>query len=145
MADDDFLKIVVDIPKGDLGIYGEGLWTKPLGNDLYEVQNSPWHSREINFLDIVKAIAPAEDKHPIFIEVRQRSGHRTIQVILLEAGKPHTDEILDEIEKHGGTYERANTCLFALDFAPEIDWDFTKTYLDACTEKQWLEYRWSAY
>ncbi len=54
----ELVKIVVDIPEGDLGVFGEGLWAKPLSDDLYEVQNSPWHSRNINFLDVVKAIAP---------------------------------------------------------------------------------------
>jgi hypothetical protein len=42
MGDDvEFVKIVVDLPTGDLGIFGEGLWAKPIGGDLYEVQNSP--------------------------------------------------------------------------------------------------------
>jgi hypothetical protein len=143
--DHDFVKIVADLPEGDLGVYGEGLWTKPLGHDLYEVQNSPWHCREINFLDVVKAIAPSEDKHPVFTSVERRSGHRTMQIILLEKGKANKDDILARLNELGATYENANGSLFALDYAPGIEWEAAKTYLDDLAVKEWLEYRWSAY
>jgi hypothetical protein len=80
------------------------MWAKPLGGDLYEIQDSPWHSREINFLDVIRAIAPSEDKNPVFVSVERRSGHRTIQIILLEDGTPHKDELLAELNKRGATY-----------------------------------------
>jgi len=143
--DQDFVKIVVDLAEGDLGVFGEGLWAKSLGNDLFEVQNSPWHSREINFLDVVKAVAPSEDKRPVFISVERRSGHRTMQIILLSKGKERQQEILDQLNKLGANYENANGSLYAIDFPPGIDWEPSKRYLEELTEKQWLEYRWSAW
>jgi hypothetical protein len=145
VADEEFVKIVVDLPEGDLGVFGEGLWTKPLGNDLYEVRNSPWHSREINFYDVVRAISPDADKHPVFKRVERRGGHRTIQIILLEDGKQHKDEMLKELSRLGATYENANGSLFALDFEPTVDWSPTRKYLDDVAGRGWLEYRWSAY
>jgi len=145
MATEDFVKIVVNIPEGDLGMYGEGLWSKPLGNDLYEVQNSPWHSREINYLDFVKAVAPSQDKNPVFVSIEKRGGHRTIQIIVLDEGKGRKDEILAKLNNLGATYENADGSLFALDFAPDVSWDPARTYLDDAEAKSWLEYRWSAY
>jgi len=144
-SESKFVKIVVDIPDGDLGVFGEGLWAKPLGSDLYEVQNSPWHSREINYADIVKAIAPSEDKNPVFVSIERRSGHKTIQIILLEEGQVHKDEILKELAARGASYENANGKLFALDFSPGVDWALSRAYLDDLFEKDWVEYRWSAY
>ena len=72
----EFVKIVIDIPEGDLGVYGEGVWARPLGDDLYEVENSPWHSREINYKDVVRAIEPSPDKKAVVQSVERRGGHR---------------------------------------------------------------------
>jgi hypothetical protein len=145
MPEHEFEKIVVDLPEPDLGVGAEGLWAKPLGNNLYEVKNSPWHSREINFLDVVKAIAPAEDKKPVFVSVEKRSGHRTIQIILLQGGQEKREEILAKLNELGGTYENANSTLFAIDFAPGVDWEPAKSYLEELLAKELAEYRWSAY
>jgi Domain of unknown function (DUF4265) len=145
MADVELEKIVVNLPEPDLGVGGEGLWVKALGNDLYEVHNSPWHSREINYLDVVKAISPAEDKKPVFVSVERRGGHRTIQVILLENGQTVRDEILARLNELGGTYEGAHSKLFAIDFAPGVDWEPAKSYLEQLLAEDKAEYRWSAY
>jgi hypothetical protein len=93
----------------------------------------------------VKALAPSYDKNPVFVSVIRRGGHRTIQIILLEAGTLKKEEILKELSERGATYENANGKLFALDFEPGIAWDSAKTYLKKLTKKKWLEYRWSAY
>jgi hypothetical protein len=139
------VKIVIDLPDGDMGIYGEGVWAKPLGNDLYQVENSPWHSREINYQDIVRALAPAADKKPVVQAIVSRSGHRTIHIVLLPAGEEQRDVVLQRMRELGATWEGANSKLFAIDFAPEVDWDPSKAFLQECMDKEWLEFRWSAW
>jgi hypothetical protein len=141
----EHVKIVVDLPDAEDGITGEGLWAKPLGEDLYEVDNSPWHSRDINYRDVVKAIAPAADKKPVVVSIERRSGHRTIQVVLLKSGQARMDEILTRLKELGATYERAHSVLIALDFAPDVSWEPAMEYLDKLTDEGLLECRWSSW
>jgi len=144
-TEEKFTKIVVDLPDAEDGVGGEGLWTIALGKDLYEIRNSPWHSREINYLDVVKAIAPASDKHPVFISVEKRSGHRTVQIVILEDGKSRKDEFLAELNRLGATYEGAHNTMFALDFAPGMDWDPALNYLKELLHQDLVDHRTSAY
>lgn len=60
---EDFVKIVVDLPEPDMGTGGEGLWTVQVGPDLYEVRNSPWHARNINWGDVVRAVPTNEGRN----------------------------------------------------------------------------------
>ena len=141
----EHMKIVVNLPDCEDGVGAEGLWAIPLGNDLYEVDNSPWHSRDINYRDVVKATAPAPDKNPVVVSVERRSGHRTIQVVLLKSGQSRRDEILNQLKELGATYEGAHSVLFALDFGPEVSWDPAMEYLGKLSEEELLEYRWSSW
>jgi hypothetical protein len=145
IAKEKFTKIVVDLPDAEDGVGGEGLWTISLGEDLYEIRNSPWHSREINYCDIVRAVAPSEDKHPVFVSIEKRSGHRTVQIVILEDGKSRKDEFLVELKRLGASYENADGTLFALDFSPDVDWDPALSYLKGLLEQDLADYRLSAY
>jgi hypothetical protein len=135
-----FVKIVIDLPDAELGVSGEGVWSVQVGEDLYEVRNSPWYSMDINFLDIVRAISPAEDKKPVVKEVFRRSGHRTIRVLILNEGLTEKDGIFVRLKTLGATYENANGAMFALDLKPEVDFDLIANYLGECETKRWLEY-----
>jgi hypothetical protein len=141
----ELVKIVVDLPDNEEGVGSEGLWAKPLGNDLYEVGNSPWHSQHINYRDVVKAIEPSPDKKPVVASIARRSGHRTIQVVLMKSGQARMDEILSRLKELGATYEGAHGVLFALDFAPDVTWDRAVEYLNQLTDEELLEYRWSSW
>ncbi len=80
----------------------------------------------------------------MYVSVERRSGHKTMQIIILDDGTTHKDDILAELNRRGATYENANGKLFALDFKPGVSWDSAKAYLDEAFDKNWLEYRWSA-
>ena len=52
MAEDeskDFVKVIFDVQDDTFGVGGEGVWAKPLGNDLHEIRNTPWHTCDINW------------------------------------------------------------------------------------------------
>jgi hypothetical protein len=145
LADLTYTKIVVGLPDAEGGVSGEGLWTKHLYGDVYEVHNSPWHSREVNFLDHVEAIAPSADHHPRFVRVVHRSGHRTIHVIFLQRQDSSQAEVLRRINELGGTYEGADHALYAIDVKSPGSWQGMLTYLEEQAKVKMLEYRWSAY
>ena len=140
----EFVKIVIDLPDAEDGVGGEGIWAKPLGDELYEVYNSPWHSTDINFHDVVRAIAPAEDKKPVVTEIVRRGGHRSIHVVFFEEGVPKKDEVLAAVNALGATYENANGRLYALDLKPHVNFDVVADYLQECLEKNWLDVRYAA-
>jgi hypothetical protein len=141
---EELVKIRVEIDDPELGVSGEGLWAKSLG-DLYEVRNSPWHTTEINYMDVVKAVAPDEDSKPNVIEVYKRGGHRTIHILFLEVvDKGKKDGILAELNAMGATYEGADGSLYAVDLKPEINFDEVADYLETFEEKDWLGVRYAA-
>jgi hypothetical protein len=58
----DLVKVHFDLPEPDMGVSGESLWAAPVGPNLYDLRNSPWHVRNVNRLDIVEAIPRNEDE-----------------------------------------------------------------------------------
>jgi hypothetical protein len=46
----DLVKVHFDLAEPDMGIGGESLWAAPVGMNLYELRNSPWHVRSVNWL-----------------------------------------------------------------------------------------------
>jgi len=114
-----------------MGISGESLWAAPVGSNLYELRNSPWHARNVNWLDVVEAISRNEDEWPEFVRVHKRSGHRTVHLYILDAGKSRKQEILDDCNRLGSTYENMDDRMYALDFAPGIDLAPAIEYLES--------------
>src|SRR5262249_9204989 len=95
-----------DLPEPDMGVSGESLWAAPVGVNLYELRNSPWHVRNVNWLDVVEAIPRNEDEWPEFVRVHKRGGHRTIHIFILDAGTNRKQEVLDNCNRLGSTYEQ---------------------------------------
>ena len=147
MADDEketFTKIVIDLPDAEDGVGGEGVWTVALGDDLYEVRNSPWHTLEVNFLDVVRAVAPSEDRHPVFAEVYRRGGHRSIHIVFLSKEDGVKREVLEGVGKLGANYENANGVLYAIDLPPNVSFDAVVDFLEDWQERGILEQRYAA-
>jgi hypothetical protein len=83
----------------------------------------------VNWLDVVEAIPRNENEWPEFVKVHKRSGHRTIHVYILDAGKRRYPEILDNCNRLGSTYESMDDTMHALDFPPGADVTPTIEYL----------------
>lgn len=139
--ENDLVKVHFDLAEPDMGIGGESLWAAPLGMNLYELRNSPWHVRNVNWMDVVEAIPRNENEWPEFVRVHKRSGHRTIHVYILDAGKDRTKEILDNCNRLGSTYEGMDDRMYALDFKPGIDVTPTIEYLESLKAKDVADWR----
>lgn len=142
MADgDELVKVHFELEEPDMGCSGESLWAAPVGSNLYELRNSPWHVRTVNWLDVVEAIPEAEDLCPEFVRVHERSGHRTIHLFISDAGQSSSQQILDMCNQLGAIYEGMNDRVFALDFAPEIDIVPAVEYLQSIKDREWADWR----
>jgi hypothetical protein len=137
----ELVKVVIELPEPDMGVTGERVWAVPLGSDLYEIRNSPWHSRQVNWGDIVKARAQSDKQWPIFVEVVRRSGHRTMHIYLHEKGREKQQEFLAKFKELGATYENADSKMYALDFQPNVDVQPVLAYLEQLKTKGLLDYR----
>ena len=118
------------------------MWAKPLGNDLYEIRNSLWHTCELNWGDVVRAVARSEDLKPEFLEVVRRSGHRTLHLFFFEECSPDEKAfILAGLRQWKTSYENSDGLLYALDLAPEGDLEQLCRYLDQYESQEKLSYR----
>jgi len=139
--ENEFVKVHFELAKPDRGISGESLWAAPLGENLYELQNSPWHVRNVNWLDVVEAIPRNANEWPEFVRVHKRGGHRTIHLYILKAGKLRRQEILDECNRLGSTYEQRDDSVYALDFPPRSDVAPAIEYLESLKAREIADWR----
>jgi hypothetical protein len=121
--DEELTKVHIDLPDNpDTG--GEAMWAKPLGADLYELRNSPFHAYHVNFLDVVRAIQASPSLKPSVREVVSRSGHRTIWVTFDEAvDEDRRIELLTELNEWRAFYEGRDRKYFAVDVEPDGDYE----------------------
>jgi hypothetical protein len=77
----------------------ERMWAMPLGDDRYQVDNVPWFVPDLAVEDIVVAVAPDGDSHPVFQHLEARSAHLTIRVICFRSGPlgGELQSVLDEL------------------------------------------------
>ena len=140
--DEGLVKIIIDAYDETFGIGGEGLWAKPLGDNLYEIRNTPWHTFEVNWGDVVRAIPEKENQKPKFIEVVRQSGHRTLHIYFFkETTKDEKSSILDELHTWKASFENSDSSLYAIDFEPDGDFDAACDYLNKFELSGKLEYR----
>ncbi len=146
MSDENGLvKIHFTLKEPEMGVGGESLWAAPLTGNLYELQNSPWHVRTVNWLDIVEAVSEAENQWPEFVRVNERSGHRTIHLYIFEEAQEARSEILDRCNQLGATYEGMDKRMYALDFAPEIELDPAIEYFESLQQRELATWRLNEY
>ena len=60
MDDDSLVKVHIDLPN-HWGTNGEALWARSLGGDRYQIDNVPFFAYDLNFRDIVEAVAISPD------------------------------------------------------------------------------------
>jgi hypothetical protein len=122
---DNYLKIYVDLSDIET-VGGESMRAKPLGADLYEIRNSPWHAYGVHFGDVVRATSPSPDIKPVFDKAVKRRGHKTLCVFFSEGAdeKP----ILEKLEGMKASYEKAWNRFYAIDAEPEGDYQAVCDY-----------------
>jgi Domain of unknown function (DUF4265) len=127
----DLVKIFVNLPN-HWNTNGESMWARPLGNDLYELHNSPFSAYDLNYLDVVVALSADPELKPQISRIERRSGHKTLRLIFMaETARMERDEILAQINQLGASYENANSTLYSLDIPP------TQNYESLC-DQLWI-------
>ncbi len=101
----------------------ETLWAIPLGDDLYKLDNSPWLAYGVSWQDIIEATPDENGGLPRFRKVIQKSGNRTLRLILDPPANqsPDAQKILDKITDMGCSYEGANPKFVAVNIPPAVN------------------------
>ena len=109
----------------------ETLWATPLGDDLYQLDNSPFYAYSVSWKDIVYAPYDPDEQFATFQRVVRKSGHKTIRIIFRESVTEDNDarRVLEQLVSLGCTYEGANKRYICLDVSPEVDFDRVRQFL----------------
>jgi hypothetical protein len=120
-TNEELVKVFVELKDEPFGT--ESFWARPLGDDLYELRNSPWYAFDLHFYDVVRAVPDEPDQKPRILEVVRRSGHKTLRVLFPpEVGEPERLEMLRSLHQWRGFYENCDGRLYAIDVEPEGDY-----------------------
>ena len=126
MEDETLEKVIVELYKHWSGSGAERMWAKPLGDDLFELQNIPFYSYEVNFGDIVHAVSDVPEHWPTMDRVVTTSGNQTVRVIFKDATEEQKKRLLSFLFLYFRTHYNTvtypkyhcNTYLFSLSKHP---------------------------
>lgn len=136
----DYTRVYVPLPN-HWAVAGEALWATAMGDDLYQLQSSPFYAYGLNFLDIVRA-TPGDPSLPPFVtRVVRPSGHATLRVIFFETvPDPERTELLQSLASHEATFEAADPRYYVIDVDPAGDLEAVRAQLGVWEAAGLLEY-----
>jgi Domain of unknown function (DUF4265) len=105
----------------------ETLWAHDLGGGRYRLDSSSWYQYRVSWKDVVTA-RPDAAGQLCFVNVVEKSGHRTVRVLFEEATE-QDNPILDGLLKLGCTFEGAYGKLFAIDIPPGVQLESIRQFL----------------
>lgn len=131
MSSSPTAKVLFRIPEDDGSTSVETLWAVPLGNDLYKLDNSPFYAYGTSWQDTVHAPFDPQEGMPTFQSVVERSGNRTVRLILDPAASDgcETQGVLRGLIKLGCSYEGAHFRYFSVTVPVCIDLETVREYL----------------
>ena len=137
MSATDLAKVVFALAD-DAPSATESLWAKPLGEDLFELDNTPWYVRGYALGDVVRCEAEGELLRAI--ELVQPSGNLTVRVFV-PAGperEARKERITDRLREHGCMFEGMgeNKGLIAVTIPSTADSERVLKYLDELEAKK---------
>jgi len=134
------VKVHVDLPNHWLW-KGESMWARALGDDLYELLNSPFCAYGLNYKDVVFAQAAKPSEKPRIQRLERRCGHRTLRFRFpTEVDRSRRDGMLAQLNRLGATYEGHEYRFFSLDVPPSADYQAVCDQLSAWEAGGVLEY-----
>jgi len=117
------------------------MWARALGNDLYELENSPFCAYGLNYKDVVLAQAESPSAKPLICRVERRGGHRTLRFRFpAEVDRSNRDSMLAQLNSLGTSFEGHEYRFFSLDVPPSADYQAICDQLFAWEADGVLEY-----
>ena len=109
-------------------------WADHLGENRYQIKNFPFYAYGVSFDDIVEAeVKYDDDPYPYLTKVVEKSGHRTIRIMLDESVKESERSmgVLNHLSSMDCGYEGTNgEKYFVINVQPHCDYDAVRDYLN---------------
>lgn len=124
-------KVLFEVPNGDGTSEIETLWATHLGDDEYELDNSPFYAYGVSWKDVVIAPYNEEQQRPTFQSVLRKSGNRTVRLIFetpVESGN-ESDNLLQGLISLGCDYEGATKKYICVNIPPNVSLEQVRAYL----------------
>ena len=138
---EELVKVFVDLPNHWLW-KGESMWARFLGNDLYELENSPFCAYGLNYKDVVLARPETESEKPRICRVERRSGHRTLRFRFpADVDRSDRDSMLAQLNGLGTSFEGHEYRFFSLDVPPSANYQAVCDQLFAWEADGVVEYQ----
>lgn len=131
-TDEDLVKVRFVVEDDESDPYVETLWAKPIGQDLYQLDNSPFYAYGVSWQDVVEAkLETVEDAIPSFTSIVRKSGNKTVRICFENRADESSEAkgILDSLVKMGCSYEGANPSYIAVNIPPDVDLADVRNYL----------------
>ena len=116
-------KVEFRVDDGEGGVNVETPWVRPLGNNLFALENCPFYAYGVSWQDTIEAEIEDPEGFPVFKRVVEKSGNKTVRVIFdppVEDGNA-SQERLDELVALGCSYEGANRTYIVVNIPPDVD------------------------
>jgi hypothetical protein len=125
MPEIEAVKIRILLPKTDWHQYSaETVWTIPVGINQYTLDNSPFFTDDLSYMDTVYAEKESEGDFPVFKYVVSRGGHSTCRVVLSEeTSLEKFEQYFKPLDEIGCSYEGFQKKQFAVDVPAETNID----------------------
>jgi hypothetical protein len=138
--EDLLIKVHIDLPN-HWAVGGESMWALPVGDDLYEIRNTPFYAYGLNLGDVVRAYSTDSELKPEVREVVRRSGNITLRFCFNKVLSRETQEsVLLSLRQLDVSYERADGHYIAIDVHPEADYGVVCDKLAELESQGLLEY-----
>ncbi|MDB5002083.1 MAG: hypothetical protein JWQ34_308 [Mucilaginibacter sp.] len=118
----------------------ETVWTEPIGNGQYQVDNIPFFAPNLAYKDIISI---EEDENELYFKsLIEVSGHSTVQIIFFKHDKNKEHKILQELERIGCHWEgMKGGRYYAIDVPPEVDYSNVRSILKREEQRSILDFR----
>ena len=125
-------KVMLRGPDGEV----ETLWAERLGKNRYRLDNLPFFAYGVSWQDVIET--ERRDGTNEFVRVIEKSGNRTVRVILDEpADESETmRRVLDGLTEIGCSLERMTQRYIVVNVPLDVDLETVQVYLNA-SEQRW--------
>ena len=132
-----YVKICYEFQADDEGntFPDEIVWAKPLGDNLYKVENVPENIEELNLHDVVKC-KEESNQLPVIVEVVRRSGNRTLRVEFKEeTSAENAVDVIMKLREKQVLYEKASARRYMFNIEPSTNYENIRDFLKSKEEE----------
>ena len=124
-------KVLFRITEDDGSAEVETLWAFALGADRYRLDNCPFYAYGVSLGDVVFAPFDPVEKFPTFREVIEKSGNRTLRLIVAEPSPPEPGlpAILEGLKQLACECEVATARYVVVNVPPAVELDAVTDFL----------------